>query len=91
LELNIISFLGLMRERGNFFSFKWGYRFNKVIGTSVSSDSLAKYFLAQSVGTGIFLLFPLVGGDIFRVRFFLSSVFFCCGLLLKGGVAPFHQ
>lgn len=87
----MISFLGLIRESGNFFTFKWGYNINKVMRTSVSSDSLAKYFLAQSVGTGIFLLFPLLGGDVFRVRFFLSSIFFCCGLLLKGGVAPFHQ
>ena len=91
LELNMIAFLGLMRESGNLLCFKWGYGLNRVIGASVSSDSLAKYFLAQSVGTGIFLLFPLLGGDLFRARFFLSSVFFCCGLLLKGGVAPFHQ
>jgi len=57
----------------------------------VEAGALAKYFLAQSIGTGIFLVFPLCGGVPVIFGVYSSSIFLVCGLLLKAGVAPFHQ
>lgn len=52
-------------------------------------EPFAKYFLAQSVGSAFFLVFPLV----YRVSVIrgLGIFFLIFGLFVKSGVAPFHQ
>lgn len=52
-------------------------------------EPFAKYFLAQAVGTSLFLLCPLVWGVTLILGH--STIFFLAGLFLKRGVAPFHQ
>lgn len=91
LELNIMCFLGLMREGFSRRVYSWGWGLDRQFCSPVEASSMVKYFLAQSVGTGLFLIFPLMGRQPGEVFYFLSWAFLFRGLMLKGGVAPFHQ
>lgn len=83
--------MGILAERGVVGSLKWGTSLSNSFSKGVEAGALAKYFLAQSVGTGFFLIFPLSSVAYPLFGFYSSCVFLACGLLLKGGVAPFHQ
>ena len=91
IELNIISFLGWICTTGKS-SLKvvssWGPH-EGISYYSSNIDPFAKYFLAQSVGTALFLFCPLVWGSPYLVSF--RSFFLVFGIILKSGVAPFHQ
>lgn len=98
LELNIISFLGLMCEvYSKDVQFIWGLcysaggSFGKSQPLLPPAESLAKYFLSQAIGTGVFLLFPVAYRAPIGGAQAYCLVFLVIGLLLKAGAAPFHQ
>lgn len=91
MELNMISFLGwICSTRGSSLKVlgSWG-PYEGISNYSPNIEPFAKYFLAQSVGTAFFLFSPLVWGAPSLVG--ASSVFLVFGIILKSGVAPFHQ
>lgn len=67
---------------------KWGSR-HPTSFYPANVEPFAKYFLAQSVGTAFFLFSPLLWGAPSLLEF--SPFFLIFGIMLKRGVAPFHQ
>jgi hypothetical protein len=91
IELNILSFLGWIcstRKVSTRFSTSWGLQ-DPISSFASNVEPFAKYFLAQSVGTALFLFSPLVWGVSHMVYY--SRVFILFGIMIKRGVAPFHQ
>lgn len=91
IELNMIAFLGWMCTRGKVIfraPANWGFQgLSSYFPRNV--EPFAKYFLAQSVGSALFLFFPLVLGVPGLMAY--SGRFILFGMIIKRGVAPFHQ
>lgn len=87
----MLSFLGWIcstRKVSTRFATSWGYQ-DLVSGSTPNVEPFAKYFLAQSVGTALFLFSPLVWGVSHIIYY--SRIFILFGIIMKRGVAPFHQ
>jgi NADH:ubiquinone oxidoreductase subunit 2 (subunit N) len=86
----MICFIGWIRgHRGGGMEVgSWG-RVAEVEMWAPNAEPFLKYFLSQSVGTSMFLFTPILWR--FFNLFEYGGLIFLFGLIIKGGVAPFHQ